>query len=179
MTDRPPPRFVGVSTYQDKLGRYSFRFPTGWQQLDLEDRDGARFVPNADDPETALTGWVIELEHLVVAEDLDELRAGVNQGLAQLADCQVVTETETVFGNLIRFEREFTFRESNARRQRRFWMLYLDKWLIVLVWQGSNETEFTYWLPMANYAFQTFRIPDALWFATDRALIEERERQKT
>ncbi len=167
MPERPPPRYVGVRTYQDRLGRYSFRYPTGWQELDLEDRDGARFSPNPDDPETSFTGWAIELEQAVVAADLEVLRAGVNEGIAQLADCHVEAEVDTVIGNLIRFERELTFRDGDAIRKRKFWMLYVDKWLIMLTWQGSSEEEFNYWLPMANYSFATFQLPSALWFATD------------
>jgi hypothetical protein len=175
MTTRQPPRFYGVTTYQDPLGRYSFRFPTDWLRFDLEGRDGIRVAPSADDPETWFTAWVIPLEEPAVAEDLEILRAGVADGLARLADCAVESESEVVLGNLIRFERVFTFRDGEATRKRKFWILYVDKWQIMLTWQGSSEEEFEYWLPMANYAFATFSIPEALWFATDRELFARRE----
>lgn len=175
MTTRQPPRFYGVTTYQDPLGRYSFRFPTDWLQFDLEGRDGIRVAPRSDDPETWFTAWVVPLEEPAVAEDLETLRAGVADGLARLAECKVESESEIVLGNLIRFERVFTFRDGEAVRKRKFWILYVDKWLIMLTWQGSSEEEFEYWLPMANYAFATFNIPEALWFATDRELFARRE----
>ncbi len=175
MTTRQPPRFYGVTTYQDPLGRYSFRFPTDWLQFDLEGRDGIRVAPRSDDPETWFTAWVVPLEEPAVAEDLETLRAGVADGLARLAECKVESESEIVLGNLIRFERVFTFRDGEEVRKRKFWILYVDKWLIMLTWQGSSEEEFEYWLPMANYAFATFNIPEALWFATDRELFARRE----
>jgi hypothetical protein len=105
-----------------------------------------------------------------VAEDLEHLRLGVSEGLAQLADCKVEAASEVVLGNLIKFERVFTFRVDGAVRKRKLWMLYVDKWLIVLTWQGSSEEEYEYWLAMANYSFATFNLPEALWFATDRDL---------
>lgn len=40
----------------------------------------------------------------------------------------------------------------------------------MLVWQGSTVDEYDYWLPMGNYSYATFEIPEALWFATDRDL---------
>lgn len=170
MAERQPPRFYGVTTYQDPLGRYSFRYPTGWLTFDLEGRDGIRVAPSDDDPETWFTAWVTPLDEAVVAEDLDTLRGGVIEGLASLSDCTVESESEIVLGNLIKFERVFSFRDGEAVRKRKFWILYVDKWLIMLTWQGSSEEEFEYWLPMANYAFATFNLPEALWFATDRDL---------
>jgi len=171
MTQRPPPRFTGVTTYQDPKGRYSLRFPTDWQRYDLEGREGIRYAPRTDDPDTWFTAWVSKLEEKVVAEDLDDLKAGVQEGLEQLTDCVVASESDVVLGNLIKFERIFTFRENGAIRKRTVWLLYVDVWLISLTWQGSSEEEYEYWLPMANYAYATFNLPEALWFATDRDLV--------
>ena len=171
MATRQPPQFRGVSTYQDPLGRFSFRYPTDWQQFDLEGREGVMFAPNADDLQTSFTAWVTPLEHAVVAEDLEHLRAGVSEGLAKLADCKVDSASDVVLGNLIKFERVFTFRDDGALRKRKLWLLYVDKWLIVLTWQGSSEEEYEYWLAMANYSFATFNLPEALWFAIDRDLV--------
>jgi hypothetical protein len=39
-----------------------------------------------------------------------------------------------------------------------------------LTLHGSSPEENQYWFAMANYAFLTFEIPEALWFATDRDL---------
>ena len=84
MTQRPPPRFYGVATYADPKGRFTFRYPTTWHQFELdENRDGVMFSPEAENPQTFFSVWVTELDTEVVAEDLDDLKAGVDEGLAQ------------------------------------------------------------------------------------------------
>jgi hypothetical protein len=171
MPQRPPPRFRGVTTFRDRLGRFSLRVPSDWQRFDLEGKDGIRVAPAGDHPDTWFTASIEELPLQVVAEDLDDLKRGVDEGLAGFADCAVEEQSETIFGNLIRFERRFSFAENGVIRERRFWLLYVDKWLISLVWQGSTVEDYEYWLPMANYAYATFEIPNALWFATDRDLM--------
>lgn len=171
MTTRPPPRFTGVTTYRDPLGRFSFRYPTDWLTYGLEGMEGVRYAPRADDPDTWLTAWIAPLAESVVAEDLEDLRQGVAEGLASLDDCQVESESEIVLGNLIKFERVFTVRDGEVRRKRKLWLLYVDRWQIVLTWQGASPEEYEYWLPMANYSFATFTLPEALWFSTDRDLM--------
>jgi hypothetical protein len=167
MAQRQPPRFTGVDTYQDRLGRFSIRYPTDWLKSDLLGRDGTMVFPNSEDRHTSLSMWVDSLEVAVVAEDLEELKVGVCEGLA---NSRVEEASEVVLGNLIKFERVFTFRENGATRKRKMWLLYVDRWLIVVLWQGSSEEEYDYWLAMANYSFATFTLPEALWFATDRDL---------
>ena len=174
MTIRPPPRFYGVTTFRDHLGRFSFRYPTHWPRFDLEGKDGIRVAPRRDDPDTWFTASVEELDEQIVAEDLDTLVRGVDEGLAQLTSCNVEEGSEFPLGNLIKFERVFTFSENGVVRKRKFWVLYVDKWLMVLAWQGSTPAEYEYWLPMANYAYATFELPNALWFATDRDLYAAR-----
>ena len=75
-----------------------------------------------------------------------------------------------LLSNLVKLERIYTFDEDGVTRKRRVWTMYVDSWLIVVVWQGSTPEEYAYWLPMGNYAFSTFELPQALWFATDRDL---------
>ena len=173
MTERRPPCFTGVSTYLDPLGRFSFRYPTDWHRFALEGREGVMFAPNPEDLQTAFTAWVTALEHGVVAEDLENLRHGVREGLAQLPDCQVEHESEVVLGNLIKFERVYAFRDGDATRKRKVWLVYADTWLIVLTWQGANPEAYDYWEAMANYSFATFQLPQALLLATDRELLNQ------
>jgi hypothetical protein len=171
MAERPPPQFYGVRVYQDPQGRFTFRYPTGWHQFELsDDREGVLFSPDAANPLTAFSVWVQALDTRVVAEDLEDLRLGVNEGLSQFAEYTSESESEEVLGNLIKFERIFTFREDGVTRKRKTWILYVDTWQIVATWQGATEEDYSYWLPMGNYAFFMFNIPEALWFATDRDL---------
>ena len=168
MTKREAPRFTGVGTYQDRVGRFSVRYPTDWLRQDHKEQDGATFLPNPVDPHTSFSVRVADVGERVVAEDLEDLKAGVSEGLAKLADCRVEAAAKVVLGNVIRLERTFTFCEDGATRKRKVWLVYVDKWLIVLTWQGSCEDEYEYWLAMVNYCLATFTLPEALWFATDR-----------
>jgi hypothetical protein len=170
VTLREPPRFYGVDTHKDALGRFSIRFPSTWTQLSVEGSEGVSWVPNANDLATVFSVTLTRLATNVVAEDFDDVRAGVEEGLAQLPDCHVESTYEAVLSNLLKFERVFTFREAGETRKRKQWLLYVDTWLMVLTWQGCDVEEFDYWLAMANYMFATFEIPEALWFATDRDL---------
>lgn len=176
MTTRQPPRFYGIDTYVDPQGRFQMRYPSTWQYFPVEDdngirMDGAMYLPNVDDKGTSLSVWVRELEHPVVAEDLDELRQGVEEGLARFAGRRVEATADVVLSNLIKFEREFVYRDGDTLRKRKTWMLYVDRWLIVVTYQGSSLAEYEYWFAMANYSYATFHLPEALWFATDRDLV--------
>ncbi len=171
MAERPPPRFYGVRTYLDPQGRFFFRYPTGWYQFELADgREGVLFSPEAVNPQTWFSVWIRRLDAHVVAEDMDDLRVGVDEGLAQLPECRIESQAEEVLSNLIKFERIYTFREEGVIRKRKVWILYVDTWQMVVTWQGATEEEYKYWLPMGNYAFFTFNLPPELWFATDRDL---------
>jgi hypothetical protein len=171
MSTRPRPRFVGVKTYKDSVGRFTFRYPTGWHQFELEDeRDGVMFAPSASDPQTYFAVWATRLETEIVLEDLDDLRAGIEEGFSQLPEYAVEEAKEDTFGNLLKFERLFTFREGETLRKRRIWIMYAAKWQIVVVFQGETPEEYHHWLPMGNYSFNTFTLPPELWFATDREL---------
>jgi hypothetical protein len=165
------PRFTGVATYQDPLGRFQFRYPSDWRQNELDDElEGSKLSPVNADITTYVGAWVAKLDTNVVAEDLDVLREGIEDGLASLPDLVVEKSDDTLLSNLIKFERIYTFTEDGETRKRRAWMLYVDYWRIVLIFQGSTVDEYAYWEPMGNYTFSTFDIPQALWFATDRDL---------
>jgi hypothetical protein len=173
MTDeRPGPYFTSLHQYRDALGRFSIRIPGDWNEFDLEDdREGVLFSPQEDAPSTYVAVWVSQLdgEH-VVAEDLDVLREGVEEGLHQLDGIEISESKDDAISNLIKFERIYEFNENGSRRKRRVWMLYIDTWSMVVIYQGENASEYDYWLPMGNYSLGTFNIPEALWFATDREL---------
>jgi hypothetical protein len=142
-------------------------------------REGIGFAPNPHDPHTVFTAWASPLGATVAAEDLEQLRAAVDEGLRGLEECSVEQASDLVLGNLIRFERIYTFRERQgpddpgAVRQRRQWLLYVAEWLICLIWQGSSPEEYRHWLAMANYSFFTFEIPTELWFFAERHLLTQ------
>ena len=176
---RETPKFTGVRTHRDEKGRYSVRFATDWQWFTIDEpigdpdgvrREGIGAAPNAADPSSALTMWVTPLETSVTVEDLADLREGVDQGLVSLEGSLILSTEDLVLDNLIKFVRVYTFREGDATRKRQQWLLYVDRWLMCLTWQGSSVEEYDYWYAMANHTFMTMELPPELWFATDRDL---------
>lgn len=167
------PQFTGITTYRDEQGRFEFRHPWGWERSDLEDdRDGVIAQPEADDEASYFAVWVTKLELNVVADDLPDLRAGFDDGLSRLPDLVVEESTERTYNNIVKLERTVTFSEDGQTRKRRVWGLYANEWQFVVAFQGSTVEEYHYWLPMGNYCFTSFNLPQALWHATDPSLVK-------
>jgi len=170
-TGKETPKYTGLRTYRDPGGRFEFRYPTGWHQFELaDDRDGVMFSPQAQDPETWFAAWATSLQDIVTAEDLDLLHEGVEEGLWQLPGMSIESSKDDTIENLCRFQRVYTFRENGAVRKRKVWMLYLYRWLFVLVAQGASEEDFEFWSIMLNDFFSSFNLAPELWFASDREL---------
>jgi hypothetical protein len=169
--ERSSPKYTGLRGYRDPVGRYQLRYPAGWHQHELaDDRDGVMFSPQAEDPATWFAVWSVRLPDRVTAEDLDVLRQGVEEGLSQLPGLNVEAAKDDTFDNLLRFDRTYTFAEDGAVRKRRLWMIYVYKWLFVLMAQGESVQEYDYWHIMLNNLFNEFDLAHALWYASDREL---------
>ncbi|GAB4114455.1 MAG: hypothetical protein Fur005_46410 [Roseiflexaceae bacterium] len=170
-TNRPTPKFTGVDTYRDPKGRFQFRFPMNWHRYDLADkREGVLFSPESSNPQNWFSVWITDLKEKIVAEDMPVLRKGVEQGLSQLSNVQVEYATDDTLQNLVKFERIFTFDQNGTTRKWRQWQLYVDRWLMVVTFQGETPAEYDYWFPIANHSFLNFVLPEALWYAVDRDL---------
>lgn len=178
MISTPRPRFRGLTTYRDPGGLYEFRYPSDWNVFGLSgDQDGVLISPEAQNPQTWLTVCKVCLGEPIAAGDLDDLKLGMQDGLFNLTDCTIESASESVFGNLIRLERVHTFRQRQATWKRKLWVIYADKWQITLMWHGASIESFHYWFTLANYAFLTFKLSDALWFLTDPALNSKTARE--
>lgn len=162
------PAFTGITTFQDPKGRYKFRHPSDWDRDELaDDLDGIIVRPEPDDGDTYFAIWIQPLEIAVEAADLPELRDGFDAGLAKLPEAVITPLREDTYGNIVKVERLVDFVESGVTRRRHAWGLYADKWQLLVSYQGSTVEEYEYWLPMGNYCFNTFELPEVLWFATD------------
>jgi len=168
LTERERPRYRGIRTYRDPHGRFTFRYPSDWHQHDLADgRDGALFSPEPENLGTWFAAWATPLQDVVQAGDLPVLREGVTEGLFQLPGVRVESSSEDVLGNLIRFERIYTFQENGATRRRKVWMLYVYRWALALIAQGASPEEYDHWAMMLEDCFSDFDLAPELWFASD------------
>jgi hypothetical protein len=171
VAERERPKYRGIRTYVDPQGRFKFRYPSDWHQHELADgRDGVLFSPHSENPETWFAVWATRLEHTVQAGDLSVLREGVNEGLYQLPGVRIESSSEDTLGDLLRFERLYTFEENGATRQRKVWILYVYKWAFALVAQGATPEEYEYWSIMLQNCIDEFDLAPALWFASDPEL---------
>lgn len=162
------PRFTGVTTYTDRLGRYEFRHPSDWFRASLDgDLDGVIVGPDRDDQATHFAVAVTDLSVTVTADDLPVLRDGFEHGLAALPELGVESSSETTYNDIVKLERTLTFADEGEVRKRRVWSMYADHWQFTVLFQGATVAEYGYWLPMGNYCFTAFQLPMALWFATD------------
>ena len=165
------PRFTGVTTYTDRLGRYEFRHPSSWFRADLDgDRDGVIVGPDRDDQATHFAVAVTDLGVAVTADDLAVLREGFDHGIAELADVSIESSRDDLYNDIVKLERTLTFSGEGETHKRRVWSMYADHWQFTVVYQGASVEEFAYWLPMGNYCFTSFNLPLSLWFATDPAM---------
>jgi hypothetical protein len=163
--------YRGIRTYRDRHGRFEFRYPSDWVQHELaEAQDGVMFSPEPENPLTWFAVWATRLADAVVAEDAEVLREGVEEGLSSFPGLHVESAKDDVFGNLLRFERIYTFEEDGAVRRRKVWMLYVYKWLFALVAQGETAAEYDHWSMMLEDFFGDFNLAPTLWFASDREL---------
>ena len=167
------PKFTGVDTFSDVHGRYQFRFPTDWAKYELEGYpEGVIFSPYANQalPKTFISAYAAPMDFDVVAEDMVDLVSAVQEGLHQLNEVHIEEQSDAAYGNLLKFDRTFTFREGDAVRKRHTWIMYVANWQIVFAYQGESVEDYEYWLPMGNTMFFHVIIPDSFWFATDRDL---------
>ena len=171
MTRTGLPLFSGITTYRDEVGRFAFRHPSDWEREELaDDLEGVIVRPEVDDQNTYFAVWVAPVETAVVADDLAELRRGFDDGLAKLPGLTIESTQDDTFGNIVRLERLLTFTEPAGTRRRKVWGMYVHTWQVLVSYQGSSVEEYDYWLPMGNYCFNTFELPEVLWFATDPEL---------
>jgi len=162
------PYFTGISTYNDPQRRFKFRYPSDWVKDELGERlDGVNFRPEQHDLETYFAVAISKLGVSVEAADLPELRRGFDDGLASMPTLSVEESKDDTYGNIVKVERKFTFNTTDIVRKRWTWGVYADVWEIVAAFQGSTVEEYDYWLPMGNYCFNTFELPEYVWFATD------------
>src|SRR5690606_35380042 len=97
------PQFVGITTYTDPEGRFEFRYPSGWILSELDDDLDGRIVrPEADEDATYFAVWAIYLDVAVVADDLEPLREGFDDGLARLTDLEVEKAEDNTYNDIIK-----------------------------------------------------------------------------
>ena len=159
MTDTPQstPTFGGLILEQDQEWQYYFWYPKGWYRYELGDgRTGVLCSPQDEHPSTYFS---VETQHLpaaVLAEDIETLRQGIQEGLSRLPNLRIESADDTVSGKRIILERVFTFVDRDAIRKRRIRLLYAGSTLYSLISQGSSEQDYEHWLSMLNYCHMTF-----------------------
>jgi hypothetical protein len=159
------PFFTGLVVYRNLEHRYSFLYPEGWVQLELES-DGGQGVILAPAPGGVATSFSAESRDLgmaVAAEDLPTLRRGFLAGLRKLPGSVVEQQEDYAIGPLVGLEARHAYRDGRVRRRRWVRLLYQEAIQVRLIAQGATIEEFDYWLPVFTSMMRTFRFGD--WWA--------------
>lgn len=164
------PKYTGIRTYRDPQGLFMFRYPSAWHLHDLADGRNGIMVSPQQDPKTWFAAWSVQLQDAVTAEDMEILREGIEEGLWQFSNLDIESTSDDTFENLIRFQRTYTFELDGVTRKRRARMLYVYRWLIVMLAEGETVAEYDYWHLMLHDCFDSFDLAPELWFASKREL---------
>jgi hypothetical protein len=169
MINRPAATFEGIQIYLDPDELFKFRYALNWDVWEMPEHPGGRLV---SPPHTAgavwLAAWKQDLGSAILPEDVDTLRAGLEEGLRQLGENVLVSRAQDEWiGNLLRFERVFSFERGGESFQRRQWVVFADHYQIVLIYHAP-ASDYEHWLAMANYTFFTFEIPEFVYFNAEQ-----------
>lgn len=157
-TPQDTPSFEGLMLEQDREWQYYFWYPKGWYRYELGNgRNGVLCSPEDEHPNTYFSVETQRLPAAALAEDIEALRQGIQEGLSQLPNLCVESTDETVADGRIVLERVFTFADGDAVRKRRIRLLYAGSTLYSLIAQGSSEQDYEHWLSMLNYCHLTFQ----------------------
>lgn len=163
-TESPRPAFTALVVYRNPEYRYSFLYPEGWHEseLDTDAGQGVIFSPHAGAVDTSFSVEVREIGVAVVADDLPDLHAGLLEGVRTLPDATVLSEETYAIGDLIGLELRAAYREGEARRTRWTRLLYRNTTQFRMIAQGEAD-DYAYWEPMLTQMMRTFRFGD--WWA--------------
>lgn len=152
------PTFKGTTIHRDADLVFEFHYNDEWTRYEMPDHPGGVLVsPQKDVPRTWLSVWKKRLEEKITHDDVDDVRAGLDEGLAQLEGFSLISSDEELYARWIRFERIYTYREGEQVRKCKQWVVYINHWMVVLTFRAENEEEYAYYLAMVNYSFHTLR----------------------
>lgn len=163
--ERPErPAFTALVVYRNPEYRYSFLYPEGWHQseLDTEGGGGVIFSPLPDDVDTSFSVEARDIGMTVMEDDLPDLHAGLRDGAQELPGATILHDETYAIGALVGLELRVAYHEGETRRVRWIRLLYQGTTQVRMIAQGE-EHEFAYWEPMLAQMLRTFRFGD--WWA--------------
>lgn len=171
MTD--PRRLMrGIKIHRDVNWDYSFCRPSHWYRYDLQDQYGFIYSPEQD-PRTGFTIAVKDLSYVldgpVTESDLPELREGLMEGLAQLPDCEILSESQITKEGALGFEVALTFTLEGETCKRMMRLLYKDRQQFTIYGQGVPVSEYEVFHDSFQFMYLTFAFGDLL--ATEMGIV--------
>jgi hypothetical protein len=169
MNKSSPPAFEGIQTYLDKDGIYKLRYALNWYVVDMpEHADGIRVAPQPSASPVWIAVWKQKNKFCALLKDTEMLESGFDEGLEQLGgNTKILQRNADWIGSLLRMDRTFTFENDGQTYQRRQWIIYAGYYQIVVIFHAP-ESDFSYWLGMANYSFASLVIPESVYFIAEK-----------
>jgi hypothetical protein len=147
----------GQKVHHDEEWNYAFWRPLNWNKALLP--NGVVYYPETD----VRTGFYVsatdlsaDLEADITAEDLPALHEGLLAGLADLPDCEILTEDGITNGKTLGFDFLVTFSLDGAPCKRRLRMLYRGRRQYTLYGQGVPPEEYDVFKNIFDYMYLTF-----------------------
>lgn len=161
----PRRRMRGVKIHRDVNWNYSFCRPSHWYRYDLQDQYGFIYSPEQD----PRTGFYIAVKDLsdvldspVAENDLPGLREGLLAGLAQLPDCEIISEQPVTKEGAIGLEVVLTFTIDGETAKRTQRLLYKDRQQFTVYGQGVPVSEYEVFHDSFQFIYMTFTFGDII-----------------
>ena len=161
----PRRRMRGIKIHRDVNWNYSFCRPSHWYRYDLQDQYGFIYSPEQD----PRTGFYIAIKDLsdvldgrVTEADLPGLREGLMQGLAQLPDCEIISEQQITKEGAVGLEVVLTFTVDGETCKRTMRLLYKDRQQFTIYGQGVPVSEYEVFHDSFQFMYLTFAFGDII-----------------
>lgn len=156
MATHARPSFRGAALYNHPKQRFSFWYPSDWHILQFDDAaHQVAVTPQQDDISTSFMIEVRDLETPITRDDRSLLREGIEAGLKELTNYQLLNFEPFDEKHRFGFDFLYTFIVDHQVRKRHTVLYYRDHWQYSLSCQGATVEDYHYWLPMLNFILMT------------------------
>ncbi len=133
--------------------------PREWHRLELTNgHPGALFVPDLADMETCLLVEKVILDYSVEDDDIEALREGFEQGLAQLDISEIEWQKETITNVFKGWDARFVYKDGDVERKRWVRTMFWGDAQLTFVAQGKDVETYDYYAGMFYNIFMTFEL---------------------
>ncbi len=123
--------------------------PSDWHEYEMEPgHKGRVFSPYQNDFTTCISAEKFKLKYPVKEDDIKTLREGFKNGLKSMKGVRIEKFEESQQAPIYMFDAVFTYLDGDVQRKRWVRNVYWGNGQLVLIAQGKDVADYTYWEPM-------------------------------